>query len=105
MEADGIHAKVVKELVEELINPLFSIYQQSWIIKEIPGDCRLVGVTTHLQEGPKGSGELQPCQPDFGAREHYGADHLECYYPSHTGQPGIRPTWDGFMKGRSCLSK
>lgn len=102
--------KVVRELVEELINPLPSIYQQSWIIKEIPDDWRLVSVTTHVQEGPGGSRELQLCQPDLGARECYGADHLGCYasrtgcYPLHTGQSGIRPTWDGFMKGRSCLS-
>lgn len=76
--------KVVRELVEELINPLPSIYQQSRIIKEIPDDWRLVSVTTHVQEGPGGSRELQLCQPDLGARECYGADH--------------------FMKGRSCLS-
>lgn len=69
MGADGIHPRVVRELVEKLINPLFSIYQQFWIIKEIPGDWRLVSVTTHLQEGREESGELQPCQPNLGARE------------------------------------
>ena len=34
---------------------------------------------THLQEGPEGvSQELQASQPDLGARQDYGAVHLEC---------------------------
>lgn len=95
---EQIHPRV-RELVEELINPVSSIYQQFWIIKEIPGDWRLVSVTTQLQEKPGGSGELQSYQPDLDARECYGADHLGCSYPSHIGQSDIRLTWDGLMKG------
>ena len=35
-----------------------------------------------------GSGELQACQSDLGAREGYGADHLEGDHTACAGQPG-----------------
>ena len=43
----------------------------------------------HLQEKPEGGyGELQVSQSDHGAREGYGADHLECHHMTCTGEPG-----------------
>lgn len=59
MGPEQIHPRV-RELLEELINPISSIYQQSWIIKEIPGDWRLVSVTTHYKKNQEDLGNYSP---------------------------------------------
>jgi len=38
MGPDGIHPRVLKELVEELAKPLSIIYQQYWLTGEVPDD-------------------------------------------------------------------
>ncbi|KAK4808577.1 hypothetical protein QYF61_009880 [Mycteria americana] len=39
MGPDGIHPRVLRELVEELAKPLSIIYQQSWLTGEVPGEA------------------------------------------------------------------
>jgi len=48
-----IHPRVLKELSEELAKPLSIIYQQSWLIGEIPDDCRIAIVTPIYKKGWK----------------------------------------------------
>ncbi|KAK4817892.1 LOW QUALITY PROTEIN: hypothetical protein QYF61_002061 [Mycteria americana] len=50
---DGIHPRVLRELVEELAKPLSSIYQQSWLTGEVPDDWRLASVTPIQRKGWK----------------------------------------------------
>ena len=38
MGPDGIHPRVLRELVEVLPKPLSIIYQQSWLTGEVPAD-------------------------------------------------------------------
>jgi len=38
MGPDGVHSGVLSELVEVLTKPLSSIYQQSWLTREVPVD-------------------------------------------------------------------
>jgi len=45
MGLDGIHPRVLRELVEELAKPLSIIYQQSWLTGEVPHDWRITTVT------------------------------------------------------------
>ncbi|KFO99550.1 hypothetical protein N300_13699, partial [Calypte anna] len=53
MGPDGIHPRVMKELVEELAKPLAIIYQQSWLTGDIPDDWKLANVTPIHKKGWK----------------------------------------------------
>ncbi|KFM06605.1 hypothetical protein AS27_02750, partial [Aptenodytes forsteri] len=53
MGPDGIHPRVLRELVEELAKPLSIIYQQSWLTREVPDDWRLANVTPIHKKGRK----------------------------------------------------
>ncbi|KFQ08513.1 hypothetical protein N329_03165, partial [Haliaeetus albicilla] len=48
---EGIHLRVLRELVEEFAKPLFIIYQQSWSTGEVPDDWRLANVTSIYKKG------------------------------------------------------
>lgn len=87
MGTDGIHLRVLRELVETLTKRLSIIYQQPWLTREVPADRRLANVA-QLQERPEnGSGEPQPCQPDLGSGESQGAHHFEPHHMSQAIQP------------------
>ncbi|GAB0208774.1 mitochondrial enolase superfamily member 1 [Grus japonensis] len=53
MGPDGIHPRVLRELVEVLIKPLSIIYQQSRLTGEVPVDWRLANVTPIHKKGQK----------------------------------------------------
>ncbi|KGL88148.1 hypothetical protein N301_05903, partial [Charadrius vociferus] len=53
MGPDGIHPRVLKELVEVLTRPLCIIYEQSWVTGEVPADWRLANVTPIHKKGRK----------------------------------------------------
>ncbi|KAK4824608.1 hypothetical protein QYF61_016877 [Mycteria americana] len=53
MGLDGIHPRVLRELVEELAKPLSIIYQQSWLTGKVPDDWRLANVTPIYKKGQK----------------------------------------------------
>lgn len=75
---DAILLRVLRELVEVLIEPLSITYQPSWLAGEFP----LTGYhDIHLQEEQEGGcRELQACQSGLCTEEHHGAEHLECYH-------------------------
>lgn len=45
VELDGIHPRILRELVEGLTEPHSSLYQQSWQPRKAPGDWKLSNVT------------------------------------------------------------
>ena len=53
MGLDGIHPRVLRELVEVLTKPLSIIYQQSWLTGEVPVDWRLANLTPVYKKGRK----------------------------------------------------
>jgi len=53
MGPDGIHPRVLRELVEELTKPLSIIYDQSWLTGEVPDDWRIASVTPIYKKGWK----------------------------------------------------
>jgi len=53
MGPDGIHPRVLRELVEELEKPLSIIYQLSWLTGEVPGHWRIASVTPIYKKGQK----------------------------------------------------
>ncbi|KFO84021.1 hypothetical protein N320_11586, partial [Buceros rhinoceros silvestris] len=53
MGPDGIHPRVLRELAEVLTKPLSTIYQQSWLNREVQIDWRLANVTPIYKKGWK----------------------------------------------------
>ncbi|KFW89292.1 hypothetical protein N336_06247, partial [Phalacrocorax carbo] len=53
MGPDGIHPKVLKELVEVLTQPLPIIYRQSWLTGEVPVDWRLANMMPIYRKAQK----------------------------------------------------
>ncbi|KFP64029.1 hypothetical protein N322_11995, partial [Cariama cristata] len=53
MGPDGIHPRVLRELVEVLTKPLSIIYQQSWLTGEVSVDWRLANVKPIYKKGQK----------------------------------------------------
>ena len=52
MGPDGIHLKVLRELVDMIAKLLSTIYQCSWLTGEVPGNWTLVSKRdSHLHEG------------------------------------------------------
>ncbi|RMB91352.1 hypothetical protein DUI87_32143 [Hirundo rustica rustica] len=50
---DRIHPRVMMELADELVKLLSTIYQQSWLTGEVPGDWKLASVTPIHKKGAK----------------------------------------------------
>ncbi|KFO58549.1 RNA-directed DNA polymerase from mobile element jockey, partial [Corvus brachyrhynchos] len=61
MGPDEIHARVMRELADELAKPLCIIYQQSWLTGEVPADWKLAGVMPIYKKG--GKEEPGNCRP------------------------------------------
>ncbi|KFO93485.1 hypothetical protein N320_10085, partial [Buceros rhinoceros silvestris] len=53
MGPDGIHPRILRELMELLTKPLSIIYQQSWLTGEVPIDWRLANMTAIYKKGWK----------------------------------------------------
>ncbi|KAJ7397322.1 RNA-directed DNA polymerase from mobile element jockey-like [Pitangus sulphuratus] len=53
MGPDGIHPRVLRELVEMLTETLSIIHQLSWLTREVPGDWKLANVSLIYKEGWK----------------------------------------------------
>ncbi|RMC01238.1 hypothetical protein DUI87_22187 [Hirundo rustica rustica] len=61
MGPDGIHPRVMRELADELANPLFIICQQSWLTGEVPEDWKLANATPiHKKGGREDPGNYRP---------------------------------------------
>ncbi|GAB0183192.1 mitochondrial enolase superfamily member 1 [Grus japonensis] len=53
MGQDGIHPRVLRNLAAVLTKPLSIIYQQSWLIEEVPVEQRSASVSPIYQKGQK----------------------------------------------------
>ena len=53
MGMEGIHPRVLRELAEELANPLSIIYEQSYLTGEVPDGWRIASVTPICKKGRK----------------------------------------------------
>ncbi|KAF4793362.1 hypothetical protein TURU_112092 [Turdus rufiventris] len=76
MGPDGIHPRVMRELADELVNPLSIIYQQSWLTGEVPDDWKLASVTPiHKKGGKEDPGNYRPVSltsvPDISVKNCY----------------------------------
>jgi len=98
---DGIHPRVLRELVEELAKPLSIIYQQSWLPGEVPNDWWISSVTPIYKKGWKEDpGNYRPVSLTWMLGKIILSDltgHVK-------DNQGISPSQHRFIKGRSCLT-
>ncbi|GAB0175731.1 mitochondrial enolase superfamily member 1 [Grus japonensis] len=105
MGLDGIHPRVLRELVEMLAKPLSSIYQQSWLTGEVPVDWRLASVTPIYKKGWKEDpGNYKPVSLTSVPGKVMEQIISSAITRHIQDNQVIRPSQRGFMKGRSCLT-
>ncbi|KAK4822323.1 hypothetical protein QYF61_013022 [Mycteria americana] len=105
MGPDGIHPRVLRELLEVLTKPLSIIYQQSWLAGEVPVDWRLENVTPIYKKGQKedpGNYRAVSLTPVPGKVVEQIT--LSAIMWDIQDNQVTRPHQHGFMKGRSCLT-
>lgn len=105
MGPDGLHRRVLRELVEVIAEPLSAIYQCSWLSGEVPEDWRLSNMILIYKKGRKEDpGSYRPVSltsvPGKVTEQIILGEITEHVH----GIQGIRPSQHGFMKGRSCLT-
>jgi len=53
MGPDGLHPRVLRELVNVVAKPLSIILRQSWLTRDVPADWRLANVMPIFKKGQK----------------------------------------------------
>ncbi|GAB0185949.1 mitochondrial enolase superfamily member 1 [Grus japonensis] len=102
---DGIHPRILRELVEVLTEPLSIIYQQSWLTREVSVDWRLANVTPIYKKGWKEDpGNYRPVSLTSVPGKVMEQIILSAIMQHIQDNKAIRPIQHGFMKGRSCLT-
>uniref|UniRef100_A0A8B9I2Q1 Reverse transcriptase domain-containing protein n=1 Tax=Anser brachyrhynchus TaxID=132585 RepID=A0A8B9I2Q1_9AVES len=105
MGLDGIHPRVLRELAEELAEPLSIIYRQSWLSGEVPVDWRLANVMPIYKKGRRADpGNYRPVSLTSVPGKLMEQIILRVITRHLQGNQAIRPSQHGFMKGRSCLT-
>ncbi|PKU48703.1 rna-directed dna polymerase from mobile element jockey-like [Limosa lapponica baueri] len=105
MGPDGIHPRVLRELVEVLAETLSIIYQQPWQTGGVPADWRLANVTPIHKKGRKDDpGNYRPVSltslPGKVMEQIILSAIMQCLKDTQV----IRPSQHGFMRVRSCLT-
>ncbi|RMC01163.1 hypothetical protein DUI87_22254 [Hirundo rustica rustica] len=105
MGPDGIHARVMRELADELAKPLSIIYQQSWLTGEAPDDWKLANVTPiHKKGGRKHPSNYRPVSLTSVPGKIMEQFILSAITQNLQDGQSIRPSQHGLRRGRSCLT-
>ena len=105
MGPDGIHPRVLRELVEVLTKPLPIIYQQSWLTGEVPVDCRLAKVNTIYKKGWKEDpGSYRPVSLTSVLGKVMEQIILSAITWHVQDNQATRPSQHRFTKSKSCLT-
>ncbi|GAB0179171.1 mitochondrial enolase superfamily member 1 [Grus japonensis] len=96
---------LLRKLAEVLTKPLSIIYQQSWLIREVPVDWRLANVTPTYKKGQKEDvGNYRPVSLALVPGKVMKQIILSAITWHVQDNQVIRPSQHGCMKGRSCLT-
>jgi len=99
---DGIHPRVLRELVEELAKTLSIIYQQSWLTGEVPDDWTIAIVTSIYKKGRKEDpGNYEPVSLTSVPGKIMEQFILSALTGHVKDNQGIRTSQHGFRKGTS----
>ncbi|PKU31730.1 rna-directed dna polymerase from mobile element jockey-like [Limosa lapponica baueri] len=102
---NGVHPRVLRELVEVLIKPLSIVYQQSWLTEEVSVDYNLANVIPSCKKGWKEEpGNYRPVSLTLVLVKVMEQIILSAIMWHVQDNQLIRPSQHGFMKGRSCLT-
>ncbi|RMC21468.1 hypothetical protein DUI87_02334 [Hirundo rustica rustica] len=105
MGPDGIHPRVMRELADELAKPLCIIYHQSWLTGEVPDDWKLANVTPiHKKGGREDPGSYRPVSLTSVPGKIMEQFILSLITQNLQDGQGLRPSQQGFRRGRSCLT-
>lgn len=106
MAPEGIHPRLLRELVKELPNSLSITYQKSWLTGEVPADWKLANVMPFCRKGQKDDlGNCRPVSltsvPDKFMEEIILSD---AFTWDMQDNQGFKSSQCELMKGRSCLT-
>ena len=102
---DEIHPRVLRELAQEIAEPLSIIYQRSLLTGEVPEDWRLANETPIYKKGCReDQGNYRPVSLTSVPGKIMEQIVLREITRHVRDNWGIRPSQHGFMKGRSCLT-
>ena len=105
MGPDGLHPRVMRELVDVVAKPLFIILWQSWLTGDVPADWRLAYVTPTFKKGQKDDpGSYRPISLTSVPERVMEQIISEAIMDQLKVNQEIRPSQLGFMNGRSCLT-
>ncbi|PKU42079.1 rna-directed dna polymerase from mobile element jockey-like [Limosa lapponica baueri] len=105
MGLDGIHLRVLRELVGVLTKPRSIIYQQSGSTGEVPDDWRVASVTPIYKKGRKEDlGNYRAVSLISVPGKIMETIILNELSRQVQGNQGIRASQHGFVKGRFCLT-
>ncbi|KAF4803887.1 hypothetical protein TURU_012424 [Turdus rufiventris] len=105
MGPDGIYPRVMREMSDELLNPLSIIYQQSWLTGEVPDYWKLANVMPIHKKGRKDDpGKYRPVSLTSVPSKVMEQFILSIITQHLQDGQGIRPSQHGFRRGRSCLT-
>ena len=95
---------MLRELAEEIAEPLSIIYQRSLLTGEVPEDWRLANVTPIYKGCREDPGNYRPVSLTLVPGKVMEQIVLREIMWHVRDNQGIRPSQHGFTKGRSCLT-
>lgn len=105
MTPDGIHARVMRELLKELAKPLSITYQQSWLTGQVSSGWKLANITPTYKKGQKDYlGNYRPVSLTLVLGKVMEDIILSASTGHMQDDQGIKPSQHGFMKRRPCLT-
>jgi len=106
MGPDGLHPRVMRELVDVVAKPLSIILWQSWLTGDVPADWRLANVTPIFKKGQKDDpGSYRPISLTSVLRKVMEQIILGAIMDQLKVNQEIRPSQRGFMNGKTCFDK
>ena len=105
MGLDGLHPRVLRELVDVVAKPLSIILQQFWLTRDVLVDWRLANVMPIFRKGQKDDPDsYRPISLTSVPGKVMEWIILGSIMDQLKVNQGIMPSQHGFTNGRSCLT-